>query len=100
MSYSQGLSGLNAASSQLSVIGNNVANANTVGFKGSEAQFSDAFANALAGGNSTAIGIGVQLQTVAQQFAQGNITATNSALDLAINGGRIFSIVKCTRHNL
>ena len=91
MSYSQGLSGLNAASSQLSTIGNNVANANTVGFKGSTAQFNDAFAAALNGGGSnTQIGIGVQLGAVAQQFSQGNITATNSSLDLAINGGGFF----------
>jgi len=91
MSYSQGLSGLNAASSQLSTIGNNVANANTVGFKGSTAQFADAFAAAMnGGGSSTQIGIGVQLQAVAQSFSQGNITATNSSLDLAINGGGFF----------
>jgi len=91
MSYSQGLSGLNAASSQLSTIGNNVANANTVGFKGSTAQFADAFAAAMnGGGSSTQIGIGVQLQAVAQSFSQGNITATSSSLDLAINGVGFF----------
>jgi len=91
MSFSQGLSGLNAASSQLSTIGNNVANANTVGFKGSTAQFADVFAASMnGGGSSTQIGIGVQLQAVAQSFSQGNITATNSSLDLAINGGGFF----------
>jgi len=91
MSYTQGLSGLGAASSQLDVIGNNVANANTVGFKGSVAEFGDVFAAALSGGgSSTQIGIGAQLKTVAQQFSQGNITNTNSSLDVAINGAGFF----------
>jgi len=92
MSFSQGLSGLTAASSQLDVIGNNVANANTVGFKSSQAQFSDVYAAALSGGgnSSTQTGIGVKLQTVAQQFSEGNISTTNSALDLAINGSGFF----------
>jgi len=98
MSFTQGLSGLNAASKNLEVIGNNVANANTVGFKGSQAQFADVFAAALSGGGSATIGIGVKLATVAQQFTQGNISSTNNTLDMAINGAGFF--IMDTGHGL
>ncbi len=90
MSFQQGLSGLNAASKQLEVIGNNVANANTVGFKQSRAEFADVYANSLTGGGATQIGIGTNLATVAQQFTQGNVTSSNNSLDIAINGGGFF----------
>jgi len=90
MSFQQGLSGLNAASKQLEVIGNNVANANTVGFKQSRAEFADVFANSLTGGGGKQIGIGTSLTNVAQQFTQGNVTSTNNSLDIAINGGGFF----------
>ena len=90
MSFQQGLSGLNAASKQLEVIGNNVSNANTVGFKQSRAEFSDVFANSLNGGGASQIGIGTKVSSVAQQYTQGNITATNNSLDIAINGGGFF----------
>jgi len=92
MSFSQGLSGLNAASKDLEVIGNNVANANTVGFKSSQAQFGDVFAAALSGAGSSQIGIGTKLLTVAQQFVQGNVTTTNNTLDMAINGPGFFQL--------
>jgi flagellar hook protein FlgE len=93
MSFTQGLSGLSASSKQLDVIGNNVANANTVGFKGSVAEFGDVFATALSGaGSSTQTGIGAQLLAVAQQFSKGNITSTNSSLDVAINGAGFFML--------
>ncbi len=90
MSFQQGLSGLNAAAKNLDVIGNNVANSGTVGFKQSQAQFADVYANSLTGAGGSQIGIGVQLATVAQQFTQGNITSTNNPLDIAINGGGFF----------
>jgi len=86
MSFQQGLSGLNAASKSLDVIGNNVANANTVGFKISEAEFADVFANTLNGAGGTQVGIGTTVRAVSQQFTQGNITVTNNPLDIAING--------------
>lgn len=86
MSFQQGLSGLNAASKSLDVIGNNVANANTVGFKQSEAEFADVFANSLNGSGGTQVGIGTTVRAISQQFAQGNITVTNNPLDIAING--------------
>ena len=90
MSFQQGLSGLNAAAKNLDAIGNNVANSNTVGFKQSQAQFADVYANSLNGGGGSQVGIGVKVSQVAQQFTQGNITATNNALDIAINGGGFF----------
>ena len=89
MSFQQGLSGLNASSKNLEVIGNNVANANTIGAKASRAEFADMYASAISGNN---IGIGVNLQAVTQQFTQGNISTTSSALDLAINGGGFFEV--------
>lgn len=90
MSFQQGLSGLNAAAKNLDVIGNNVANSGTVGFKQSQAQFADVYANSLTGAGGSQVGIGVQISTVAQQFTQGNITSTNNPLDIAINGGGFF----------
>jgi flagellar hook protein FlgE len=90
MSFQQGLSGLNAAAKNLDVIGNNVANSGTVGFKQSQAQFADVYANSLTGAGGANVGIGVKVAQVAQQFTQGNITATNNPLDMAINGGGFF----------
>jgi flagellar hook protein FlgE len=90
MGFQQGLSGLNAASKSLDVIGNNVANSGTVGFKGAEAQFSDVYASSLTGAGTSQVGIGTQVTQVAQQFTQGNITASNNPLDIAINGGGFF----------
>jgi flagellar hook protein FlgE len=89
MAFEQGLSGLNAASKGLDVIGNNIANSNTVGFKSSEAQFADVFANSLLGGGS-AVGIGTQVAAVAQKFSQGNVSASSNPLDVAINGNGFF----------
>ena len=89
MSFQQGLSGLNASSKNLEVIGNNVANANTIGAKESRAEFADMYASAI---NGTSIGIGVNLQAVTQQITQGNITTSDSPLDLAINGNGFFEV--------
>jgi len=90
MSFQQGLSGLNAASKSLDVIGNNVANTTTVGYKQSRAEFSDVYAASLSGGGSSNIGLGTQLAAVTQQFTQGNITASNNPMDVAINGRGFF----------
>lgn len=92
MSFQQALSGLNASSKSLDVIGNNIANSSTVGFKASQAQFADVFAASLSGGGGGQIGIGTRLATVAQQFTQGNITTTNNPLDVAINGRGFFRL--------
>jgi flagellar hook protein FlgE len=90
MSFQQGLSGLNTSSKNLDVIGNNVANAQTVGFKGSQAQFADVYAASLTGAAGTQIGLGAKLSTVAQYFTQGNISVSNNPLDMAINGKGFF----------
>ena len=95
MSFQQGLSGLAAAAKNLDVIGNNVANANTVGFKGSQAQFGDVFAASVSGadsGGSTQVGIGTSVNAVLTQFGQGNITVSSNPLDLAINGQGFFRV--------
>ncbi|HZN23172.1 MAG TPA: flagellar hook protein FlgE [Burkholderiales bacterium] len=86
MSFQSGLSGLNVSAKNIDIIGNNVANSNTVGFKASRAVFADVFASSLAGTGSSNIGIGTKIATVQQEFTQGNITVTNNPLDIAING--------------
>ncbi len=86
MSFQQGLSGLNAAAKNLDVIGNNVANSNTSGFKQGVAVFGDVFAASLGGGGGTQVGIGTQISGVNQQFTQGNISLSNNPLDIAVNG--------------
>ncbi len=90
MAFNTALSGLRAANSDLSVIGHNIANASTVGFKHSRAEFADIYANSVLGSGSVNIGSGVTLPAVTQQFAQGNISFTNNGLDLAINGQGFF----------
>lgn len=90
MGFQQGLSGLSAASKTLEAIGNNVANANTIGFKESQAIFSDVYAASLTGSGGSQIGIGTRLTQVAQRFTQGNVTASNNPLDIAVNGGGFF----------
>jgi flagellar hook protein FlgE len=90
MTFNTALSGLRAASEDLAVTGNNIANASTVGFKRSRAEFGDVYAVSLVGGGGTAAGNGVVVQEIAQQFGQGNISFTDNSLDLAISGGGFF----------
>lgn len=95
MSFQTGLSGLNASSRSLDVIGNNIANANTTGMKSSRAEFGDLVASSLgAGGTGGAggAGIGVAMASISQQFSQGNINITGNDLDVAINGGGFFQL--------
>lgn len=94
MGFQQGLSGLNAASKALEVIGNNVSNSGTAGFKASSAQFADVFAASLSGGAAAQVGIGVQSSKIAQQFTQGSISVSNNPLDMAVNGGGMFRMNK------
>lgn len=93
MSFQQGLSGLNASAKQLDTIGNNVANASTVGYKQSQAQFADMYAASLSGSGGAQIGTGVRLAAVVQQFTQGNVTNTNNPMDTAISGQGFFRMV-------
>ena len=90
MPFAIALSGLNAASADLGVTANNVANVNTTGFKMSRAQFSEVFAVGTQSVSSSASGSGVRLSAIAQQFTQGNIDFTDNALDLAIGGEGFF----------
>jgi len=90
MSFQQGLSGLNAAAKNLDVIGNNVANSTTVGYKQSRAEFADFYAASLSGAGTSNVGLGTQVAAVTQQFTQGNITASSNPLDVAINGQGFF----------
>ena len=90
MPFRAALSGINVAGNDLKVIGHNVANASTTGFKGSRAEFADVYANAAEGASANAIGSGVRLAAVRQQFGQGNIGFTDNKLDLAINGRGFF----------
>ena len=90
MSFQSGLSGLNASTKHIDIIGNNIANANTAGFKGSRAIFGDVYASSLAGAGANNVGIGTKISEVQQEFTQGNITVTNNPLDIAINGRGFF----------
>ncbi len=92
MGFQQGLSGLNASSRSLDVTGNNVANASTIGFKQSRAEFADVYANSLVGAGTNNIGLGTKVVDVTQQFTQGGITVSNNPLDVAINGGGFFRV--------
>ncbi|SHK62939.1 flagellar hook protein FlgE [Marinobacter antarcticus] len=90
MAFNTGLSGLRAAAVDLDVTGNNIANASTVGFKGSRVQFGDLYASGFLSGGSSPVGDGVNVQDVKQSFSQGNISFTDSGLDMAINGDGFF----------
>ena len=83
MGFGQGVSGINAAAQNLDVIGNNIANANTVGFKQSTAQFADVYAG-------SKVGLGTRVNSVVQSFNAGNIEASGRSLDVAITGGNGF----------
>lgn len=94
MPFTTALSGLNAASNNLAVTGNNIANANTVGFKKSRSEFADVYASSLGGVSSIQPGAGVKVANVAQQFNQGNLQFTENNLDLAISGEGFFTMAK------
>lgn len=90
MPFRSALSGINAAAQELRIIGNNVANASTTGFKQSRANFADVYAASSSGGTANSIGAGVRLASVDQLFTQGNVGFTDSKLDMAINGQGFF----------
>ena len=90
MSFQQGISGLNATSKNLDVIGNNIANANTIGAKFSRLEFADMYSSALGGVKQP--GVGVAVAAVAQNFGQGSISSTNNPLDMAISGNGFFQV--------
>ena len=90
MSFNISLSGLNAASADLDVTSNNISNVATSGFKGSRAEFADIFSSSALGTTSNAIGSGVQLSSVSQQFGQGNLEFTENTLDMSVSGEGFF----------
>jgi flagellar hook protein FlgE len=90
MAFNIGLSGIRAASTDLEVTGNNIANASTTGFKESRAEFSDVYTTTLLGTGVKPVGSGVMVDNVRQEFSQGNISGTENALDLAIDGNGFF----------
>lgn len=90
MPFNIALGGLRASSVDLEVTGNNIANASTVGFKRSRTEFGDVYSNSFFGGGDTATGDGVSVQKVRQMFSQGNVSFTDSNLDLAITGNGFF----------
>src|ERR1700760_635329 len=92
MSFNIALTGLNAANQDLAVTSNNLANVATTGFKGSRAEFGDLFASTQRGVSATAVGNGVSVSEVAQQFTQGNIETTGNNLDLAVSGNGFFPL--------
>jgi fagellar hook-basal body proteins len=94
MAFTTALSGLNAASNNLAVTGNNIANANTTGFKRSRSEFADVYATSIGGVSSIQPGAGVRVANVAQQFNQGNLNFTENNLDLAISGEGFFTLAK------
>ncbi|ORM74877.1 flagellar hook protein FlgE [Pantoea wallisii] len=85
MSFSQAVSGLGAASSNLDVIGNNIANSATAGFKSSTIAFADMFA----GSN---VGMGTKVAAVIQNFNDGTTTSTSRGLDVALSGNGFFRL--------
>jgi flagellar hook protein FlgE len=92
MPFRIALSGLAAASTDLKVTGNNIANSGTTGFKQSRAEFADVYAVTFGGTTDTSTGNGVRTTTVMQQFNQGSIDFTDRALDLAISGQGFFTL--------
>jgi flagellar hook protein FlgE len=92
MPFRTAISGLRASMTDLSTIGNNVANASTTGFKKSRAEFSDIYAASNLGVAGDTPGSGVNVSRIAQQFSQGTVSFTENALDLAINGNGFFVV--------
>ncbi|OWS71863.1 hypothetical protein CBI30_05270 [Polynucleobacter aenigmaticus] len=103
MFFEQGLSGLNAAAQSLSVVGKNIANANTVGYKSASINFSDVMSNSL-GANSSGLslqtGAGPTNSHIQQSFSQGTISASTNPLDVAINGNGFFRMVDGTTSDI
>ena len=92
MTFRIALSGLNAAQADLSATANNIANANTIGYKGSRTEFGDVFQAAAFGTSSTSVGGGVRVERVAQNFGQGTVNVTNNSLDMAVSGQGFFTV--------
>lgn len=103
-----GVSALNTFQKGLEVIGNNIANVNTIGFKGSSAQYADSFSDILKGSSAASssglvsdtpaveVGTGVQLTGISTDFSQGEVSTTGVNTDLAISGNGFFIVKDAT----
>src|SRR5438045_2219232 len=94
-SLDSAVSGMEQFQQQMDVIGNNVANVNTTGFKGARVDFADALSQTLQGpgpGGSIQIGTGLGINSITNQFEQGAITHTGGPTDLAISGNGFFEV--------
>jgi flagellar hook-basal body protein len=92
MSFYTSLTGLNAATTELSVTSNNIANAGTAGFKRSSADFGDIFASTPLQKAGSIAGSGVALNKIMQEHTQGNVEFSSNTLDLAITGDGFFKL--------
>jgi flagellar hook protein FlgE len=92
MSFRTALSGISAATTDLAVTSNNIANVSTAGFKSGRAEFGDLYAATIFGTSRNTTGSGVRVSGITQQFTQGNVEFTNRNLDLAISGGGFFTL--------
>ena len=92
MSFYTSLTGLNAAAAELSVASNNIANSSTTSFKRSNVSFGDIFASSASSNTATAMGGGVALIGVNQEFSQGGLELSDNALDVAITGDGFFPL--------
>ena len=92
MSFNVALSGISVSQKDLNTTANNIANANTTGFKESRAEFGDVFATSVFGAGKTKVGDGGLTSVVAQQFGQGSLKFTNNSLDLAITGNGFYAL--------
>lgn len=92
MSFRTALSGINAATTDLAVTSNNIANVSTTGFKAARAEFGDLYAASIFGTSRNTAGSGVRVTGITQQFTQGSVEFTNRNLDLAISGGGFFTL--------
>jgi flagellar hook protein FlgE len=89
-----GISGLNASAKQLDVVANNLANVNTLGFKGDMTFFADVLSSSISGGSSGTlqVGRGVAVSEVQTSFAPGSFETTGNATDAAIDGDGFFMV--------
>jgi len=99
-SFSTALSGLNANSTAIDIIGNNLANLDTIGFKADSVEFSDLMSQQLGATASSAVGLGVAPAESVMQFQQGSIQQTGGALDAAISGNGLFVVANSTGQQL
>lgn len=92
MGFQHGLTGMNVAGKNLDLIGNNIANANTTGFKSSKAQFGELFASAVGTSSGNNVGQGVAMASIQRNFKLGGTTITGNDLDMAVNGNGFFQL--------